>query len=85
MKLHELTAGKWGGFKLALVGVSICGLEFLAFDLLCIPATLHVPIFLTGWVAVMVGFVIHVRRMHQENSKEARERMYAKAKQPWET
>ncbi|NMG46461.1 hypothetical protein GPA22_22375 [Aromatoleum toluvorans] len=85
MSFKQFTAGKWGGFKLATAGVGVCGLSSLALEFLCIPAGVHSAIFLAGWLGVMVGFVIHVRRMHQENRKESRERMFAKAKQPWET
>ena len=84
MGISQISNGTWGGFRVGVIGLFIVALATFAYSLCLLGSTLFGLLFLLGWLTVVVGFVIHVRHMARSNSKESREKRYAKTKQPWE-
>jgi hypothetical protein len=84
MRISQISNGTWGGLKVSLLGLLIGGLAVAMYSFCLLSKGIFIFLFLLGWATLMVGFVIHVRRMVCTDSKESREKIYAKAKQPWE-
>jgi len=84
MHISQISNGTWGGLRVSVLGLLVAGLAVAANSYCLLSNNVFGLLFMLGWATLIVGGVIHVRHMARSNSKESREKMYAKAKQPCE-